>query len=95
MKEKSLRFKTFIRQQRHRHSVGQSWLWLWGAAAAAWGSAASGAPKDRGSERVSSVVHEQEHCCSQPLLGATVSPKREGKGRKKEYLSIFGKVTNS
>lgn len=66
-----------------------------GAAAAAWGNEALGSGKDRGSERVPSVGHEQEHCCSHSLVGATVSPKREGKGRKKEYLSIFGKVTDS
>lgn len=66
-----------------------------GAAAAAQGSAALGTVKDRGGERVRSVVREHEHCCSQSLLGATVSLKREGKGRKKEYLSIFGRVTNS
>lgn len=87
-------FKTFVNSKEDRHSVGQSSLWLWGAAAAAQGSAASGALKDRGSERVCSVVHEEEQCCSQSLLGATVSTRREGKGRKKEYLSIFGKVTN-
>lgn len=66
-----------------------------GAAAAARGSAAWGALKDRGSERVRSVLQEQEHCCNPSLLGTTVSPQREGKGMKKEYLSIFGKVTNS
>lgn len=65
------------------------------AAATAQGSAALGALKDRGSERVPSVLQEQEHCCSQSLLGATVSPKWGGRRRKKEYLSIFGKVTNS
>lgn len=82
---KYLSFKTFVRQQRTDTVWGRAGCGS-GGCHPARGSAASGALKDRGSERVCSVVHEQEHCCSQPLLGATVSPKT-GEGRE-EGISV-------